>query len=137
MRANTQATKSASAGAENVTGLFESADGHWHEKLRNGTTVLIRPIRESDLEMERRFIKDLSPQSRRFRFLGEIKSPSPVRVKNLKRDTRAETDKFMAHFSSQGDSGRHSQECTHPKTREKLHATCNRSQTHDVATGAS
>jgi GNAT superfamily N-acetyltransferase len=55
----------------------------WHEKLRDGTTVLIRPIRESDLELERRFIKDLSPQSRRFRFLGEIKSPSAGLLKQL------------------------------------------------------
>jgi len=55
----------------------------WHERLRDGTTVLIRPIRESDLELERRFIKDLSPQSRRFRFLGAIKSPSAGLLKQL------------------------------------------------------
>lgn len=44
----------------------------WHEQLRDGTRVLIRPIAASDLEIERRFIERLSPQSRRFRFLGEI-----------------------------------------------------------------
>jgi GNAT superfamily N-acetyltransferase len=44
---------------------------------------LIRPIRESDLELERRFIKDLSPQSRRFRFLGEINSASAGLLKQL------------------------------------------------------
>ena len=64
----------------------DASGGHsesWHEKLRDGTTVLIRPIRESDLELERRFIKDLSLQSRRFRFLGEIKSPSASLLKQL------------------------------------------------------
>lgn len=49
----------------------------WTEKLRDGTTVLIRPIRDEDVELERRFIEELSPESRRFRFLGEIKTPSP------------------------------------------------------------
>jgi GNAT superfamily N-acetyltransferase len=49
----------------------------WTEKLRDGTTVLIRPIGDQDVELERRFIEELSPESRRFRFLGEIKTPSP------------------------------------------------------------
>jgi GNAT superfamily N-acetyltransferase len=48
----------------------------WTEKLRDGTTVLIRPIGDEDVELERRFIEELAPESRRFRFLGEIKSPS-------------------------------------------------------------
>lgn len=48
----------------------------WKETLRNGTTVLIRPIREADRELERRFIEELSPESRRFRFLGSMRKPS-------------------------------------------------------------
>ena len=80
MRANSQATTSNPA---QDTDRFHSADGHWHEKLRDGTTVLIRSIRQSDLELERRFIKDLSPQSRRFRFLGEINSASADLLKQL------------------------------------------------------
>lgn len=44
----------------------------WHEQLRDGTHVLIRPIDAADVEIERRFVERLSPQSRRFRFLGEI-----------------------------------------------------------------
>ena len=43
----------------------------WVEKLRDGTTVLIRPITDEDVTLERRFIEGLSPQSSRFRFLGE------------------------------------------------------------------
>ncbi len=85
MRANAHATTSnpAQANDAQVTGRIDSADGHWHDKLRDGTTVLIRSLHESDLELERRFIKDLSPQARRFRFLGEIKSPSPALLKQL------------------------------------------------------
>ena len=44
----------------------------WKEHLRDGTTVLIRPIRAGDAEVGRRFIQQLSPTSRRFRFLGEV-----------------------------------------------------------------
>jgi GNAT superfamily N-acetyltransferase len=54
----------------------DSVEGQWKEKLRDGTMVLIRTIRADDIELERRFIEGLSSQSRRFRFLGEIKSPS-------------------------------------------------------------
>lgn len=58
-------------------------DVHWKEKLRDGTTVLIRAIRDDDVELERRFIEGLSPQSSRFRFLGEIKSPGPKLLKQF------------------------------------------------------
>jgi GNAT superfamily N-acetyltransferase len=55
----------------------------WKETLRDGTTVLIRPIREADIDIERYFIKQLSPQSRRFRFLGSMSEPSPALLKQL------------------------------------------------------
>jgi GNAT superfamily N-acetyltransferase len=55
----------------------------WQEVLRDGHHVLIRPIREQDMEMERRFIERLSPRARRFRFLGEVKSPSSALLKQL------------------------------------------------------
>lgn len=64
-----QPAVSARAGAAQVR--------QWKEKLRDGTTVLIRPIGAADETIERRFIEQLSPQSRRFRFLGEIKTPTP------------------------------------------------------------
>ncbi|HZP66376.1 MAG TPA: GNAT family N-acetyltransferase [Rudaea sp.] len=56
---------------------------HWHEKLRDGTTVLIRPIGPQDETIERQFIERLSAQARRFRFLGEIKTPSPALLENF------------------------------------------------------
>src|SRR5664279_4267861 len=68
----------------------------WKEKLRNGTTVLIRPIRDDDVELERRFIEDLSPESSRFRFLGEIKSPSDEFLKQLTHLDHASEIAFVA-----------------------------------------
>ncbi len=62
--------------------LASSSDALWHA-LRDGTPVLIRPIRASDVELERRFIERLSPRSRRFRFLGSISKPSPELLKQL------------------------------------------------------
>lgn len=48
----------------------------WIEVLRDRTRVLIRPITAADRDIERAFIEGLSPQARRFRFLGQICSPS-------------------------------------------------------------
>lgn len=58
-------------------------DVQWKETLRDGTTVLIRAIRDDDADLERCFIEQLSPQSRRFRFLGEIKSPDSRLLRQL------------------------------------------------------
>jgi GNAT superfamily N-acetyltransferase len=58
-------------------------DRQWKQKLRDGTTVLIRSIRGDDAEIERRFIEQLSAEARRFRFLGEISSPSPTFLAQL------------------------------------------------------
>jgi GNAT superfamily N-acetyltransferase len=44
--------------------------------LRDGTPVLVRPIQPTDVELERDFIERLSPKSRRYRFLGSIRTPS-------------------------------------------------------------
>jgi GNAT superfamily N-acetyltransferase len=55
----------------------------WVEELRDGTRVLIRPIHAHDLELERRFIEALSPQSRRFRFLESMQTPSDALLRQL------------------------------------------------------
>jgi len=59
------------------------APQEWKEKLRDGTSVLIRPIRGEDAALERRFIETLSPQARRFRFLGGLKAPSAALLEQL------------------------------------------------------
>ncbi|MEO8924487.1 MAG: GNAT family N-acetyltransferase [Caldimonas sp.] len=51
--------------------------------LRDGTRVEIRPIHESDVELERQFIEALSPSSRRFRFLDTMRSPSDALLKQM------------------------------------------------------
>ena len=59
------------------------AQDRWTEVLRDGTRVSIRPIHSRDVELERRFIEGLSPQSRHFRFLETMKSPSDALLKQL------------------------------------------------------
>ncbi len=59
-----------------ATPKSKAPQSHWQEKLRDGTTVLIRAIHGEDAEIETRFIEQLSPAARRLRFLGEIKTPS-------------------------------------------------------------
>jgi GNAT superfamily N-acetyltransferase len=48
--------------------------------LRDGTSVLVRPIQAGDAELEREFIEQLSHESRRLRFLGEVKSLSTAAI---------------------------------------------------------
>ena len=48
----------------------------WTETLRDGSRVVIRPITKSDAAAERDFIQELSPTSRRMRFLGQVGVPS-------------------------------------------------------------
>lgn len=55
----------------------------WHDRLRDGTHVLIRQIRGDDALLERAFIEGLSPAARRFRFLGEVKMPNAALIEQL------------------------------------------------------
>ncbi len=74
----------------------DSEIAEWNVKLRNGTTVLIRPIRDIDVELERRFIEELSPQSIRFRFLGEMKTPSAELLRQFTHPDPASEVAFVA-----------------------------------------
>lgn len=80
-RSAAKQSKAANRRAKRAGGV----EAQWHETLRDGTSVLIRPIRETDAELERRFIEGLSPRSRRLRFLGEISTPSPALLRQLTR----------------------------------------------------
>lgn len=63
---------------------FGALEGtHWIESLRDGTRVLIRPLRPEDREREEEFIRRLSPDARRFRFLGDFKEASPALIDQL------------------------------------------------------
>lgn len=55
----------------------------WEEKLTDGTAVTIRAIRKEDAALEREFIKHLSPDARRMRFLCQINEPSEKLIDSL------------------------------------------------------
>jgi GNAT superfamily N-acetyltransferase len=76
--------------------IADDANMTWRVELRNGAKVLIRPIRDDDLELERQFIEGLSPQSRRFRFLGEVKTPSTALLKQF---THLDASRDMAFIA--------------------------------------
>lgn len=48
----------------------------WTQTLRDRSQVLIRAISPLDRSAERSFLEGLSTQARRFRFLGQVRSPS-------------------------------------------------------------
>jgi GNAT superfamily N-acetyltransferase len=56
---------------------------HWIESLRDGTRVLVRPLRPQDRSLEEEFIRKLSSEARRFRFLGDFKEPSQDLIDRL------------------------------------------------------
>ncbi|MCZ7676463.1 MAG: bifunctional acetate--CoA ligase family protein/GNAT family N-acetyltransferase [Roseovarius sp.] len=43
-----------------------------NEHLTDGTALTIRPIRPEDAESEAAFVRDLSPEAKRFRFMGTV-----------------------------------------------------------------
>jgi GNAT superfamily N-acetyltransferase len=58
-------------------------DSQSTQTLRDGSRVVIRPIRKTDVELERRFIEGLSPESRRYRFLCGMRTPSDALLRQL------------------------------------------------------
>jgi len=66
--------KTATQAAANPSNVVSEAKWHWHETLADGTRVLIRPIHKEDGPLERAFIDRLSPESRSYRFLGQVKT---------------------------------------------------------------
>ncbi|UBM27445.1 GNAT family N-acetyltransferase [Pseudomonas sp. p1(2021b)] len=56
---------------------------HWIEALDNATHVLIRPLQPKDRQREKAFIERLSPQSRHFRFLCQLKEPGDALLDQL------------------------------------------------------
>lgn len=55
----------------------------WNDVLSDQTHVVIRPVSKQDSAEERAFIEALSPQSRRFRFLGQVRHPSSALIKQF------------------------------------------------------
>ncbi len=55
----------------------------WTHVLDDGRTVTVRPLGRQDAEADRRFIKGLSAESRRARFLGGMVEPSDAQIEAL------------------------------------------------------
>ena len=74
---------------------------HWQETLRDGTRVLIRPIRKEDAALEREFLERLSPESRAYRFLGQMK----VSDEMARRLTDIDRERDMAFVALRHEAG--------------------------------
>jgi GNAT superfamily N-acetyltransferase len=72
--------------------------------LRDGTQVWVRPICKDDVSRERVFIEGLSPQSRRFRFLGTFRTPSDALLQRLTNPDTASEAAFIALNSPAADA---------------------------------
>jgi len=75
---------------------------HWIETLNDGSHVLVRPIMAEDRERETEFIERLSPESRHFRFLGEMREASPALLDQL---VNVDHQKDMAFVALVHDTG--------------------------------
>ena len=62
---------------------MDAKNARWTETLMNGSEVLIRPIRKEDAVAEVAFIDALSPESRRFRFLGQVRHASEEMIERF------------------------------------------------------
>lgn len=66
-----------------ASGFPAIAGDHWIEPLEDGRYVLIRPLRPNDRSLESAFIRGLSPQSLRGRFMEEFREPSKALLDQL------------------------------------------------------
>ncbi|RMH85891.1 GNAT family N-acetyltransferase [Pseudomonas sp. AOB-7] len=78
-------------------------DEHWIEHLNDGSHVLIRPIRPEDREREAKFIRNLSPETRHFRFLGAVKEVSPALLDSLLQADYSHRMAFVALVHQDGE----------------------------------
>ena len=75
---------------------------HWIDHLRDHTPVLIRPLRPEDRQREEDFVRALSPDARRFRFMCTFKEASPELVDQL---MDVDNDKRMAYVALAHENG--------------------------------
>jgi len=71
-------------------------------QLPNGTDITVRPIRPEDAQIEQDFIRNLSEQSRYFRFMQNIHELTP---QMLTRFTQIDYDQEMALIAVTGEGG--------------------------------
>lgn len=67
-----------------VAAPFDLIEGtHWIKTLRDGSVVLIRPLRAEDRGREEAFLNRLSTEAIRHRFLGSFREVSPTLLDQL------------------------------------------------------
>lgn len=65
-------------------------------------SIMIRPMRAADMDLEAKFVRGLSPQSRHYRFLGGVKELSD---RELKRLCNVDGHRSMAFVASVVENG--------------------------------
>jgi acetyltransferase len=73
---------------------------HW--QLPDGTNITMRPIRPEDAQIEDTFVRNLSPQSKYFRFMQALQELTP---EMLVRFTQIDYDREMAFIATTDASG--------------------------------
>lgn len=61
--------------------------------LKDGTPITIRPIRPQDARIEQEFVRNLSDESRYYRFMGSVRELSPQMLSHF---THVDYDRHMA-----------------------------------------
>lgn len=74
--------------------------------LADGSAVTIRPIRPEDAEIEQEFVRNLSDESRYFRFLDALRELSPRMLSHF---TRVDYDRHLALIAVTEREGRETQ----------------------------
>ncbi|HEU4856641.1 MAG TPA: GNAT family N-acetyltransferase [Rhodanobacteraceae bacterium] len=70
--------------------------------LADGSEVTIRVLRGDDAELDRQFIRKLSPESRGMRFLGQIREPGEALIRKL---TQLDFRRDMAFIALSNEGG--------------------------------
>mgnify|MGYP001485520834 CR=1 FL=1 len=71
-------------------------------RLADGSSVLLRPIRPEDADMEQEFVRNLSQSSRYFRFMNTVRELTPAM---LIRFTQIDYDREMAFVAVREEGG--------------------------------
>ncbi|MDP5239861.1 GNAT family N-acetyltransferase [Uliginosibacterium sp. 31-16] len=78
----------------------------WSWQLKDGTPVTIRPIKPEDAEMNQGFVRDLSPETKYFRYMSALRELSPALLSKL---TLIDYDREMAFIATCLENGQEKQ----------------------------
>ena len=78
----------------------------WAWQLKDGTPVTIRPIKPEDAEMNQGFVRELSPETKYFRYMSALRELSPSLLARL---TLIDYDREMAFIATCQQDGQEKQ----------------------------